>query len=139
VDPVFTGSRARAASAALGFTTDPSLGVPIENVGDVGDGTRDAHWRASVFGHELMTGTIHLGLNPISLVTIDALADFGYTVVPEAAADFNVFNADNPSAPINPSRSIGIKVRETILFPQFTTSRGGTLTPIPGARQPEKQ
>jgi hypothetical protein len=137
-NPVFTGSAARAAAAGLGFTSDPSLGVPIENVGTPGDGTRDAHWRASVFGHELMTGTIHFGLNPISLVTIQALRDFGYTVVPEAADDFNVLNADDPGSYITPSRSVGTRLRETILFPQFTVTRGGRLDRIPGARQPQQ-
>jgi hypothetical protein len=137
VNPVFTGEKARVAAAGLGFTSDSTLGVPIENLGTLGDGTRDAHWRASVFGHELMTGTIHSGLNPISLVTIQALGDFGYTVVPEAAEDFNVLNAGNPGAIIRPSLSIGTRVRETILFPQFTATRSGRLRPIPGARQPQ--
>ena len=131
-NPVFIGHAARAASAELGFTADSSLGVPIENTG--GSGTRDAHWRAAVFGHELMTGTIHSGLNPLSLVTIEALADFGYTVVPEAADDFNVLNANSPGAPVQPSLSVGIRMRETILFPRFTVSRTGELRPIRGAK-----
>ena len=139
VDPVFIGHNARVASAALGFTPDSTLGVPIENTGTVNDGTRDAHWRASVFGHELMTGTIHFGLNPISLVTIETLADFGYSVVPEAADDFNILNATNPGTIITPSLSVGTRVRETILFPQFTVTRGGTLRRIPNARPPQKQ
>jgi hypothetical protein len=134
-NPVFTGSRARAASAALGFTTDSTLGVPIENTGTAGDGTRDAHWRASVFGHELMTGTIHAGLNPISLVTIQALGDFGYSVVPEAADDFDVLNATNPGSYIVPSLSIGTRVRETVQYPRFTVTRHGVLRRIPGSRQ----
>lgn len=138
-DPVFTGPKARAAAFDLGFTTDSTLGVPIENQGTAGDGTRDAHWRASVFGHELMTGTIHSGLDPISLVTIQALGDFGYAVVPDAADDFDVLNATNPGGYVTPSLSIGTRVRETILFPRFTTSREGILTRIPNARQPQKQ
>lgn len=138
-NPVFIGRKARIASAALGFTSDSSLGVPIENIGTVGDGTRDGHWRASVFGHELMTGTLHSGLNPISLVTIQALADFGYTVVPEAADDFNVLNANSPASSITPSLSIGTRLRETVLYPQFTVTRDGTLRRIPNARQPQIQ
>jgi hypothetical protein len=133
-NPVFTGAAARAAAAALGFTADASLGVPIENQGTVGDGTRDSHWRASVFGHELMTGTIHDGLNPLSLVTIQTLADFGYAVVPEAADDFDAANATNPGGYLKPSLRIGIPVREKLLFPRFTTTRTGKLKPIPGAR-----
>jgi hypothetical protein len=135
-DPVFIGHAGRVSSAELGFTADSSLGVPIENQGTPGYGTRGAHWRASVFGHELMTGTIHNGLNPLSLVTIEALADFGYTVVPESADDFNIVNATSPGSPIQPSLSMGTLVRETILLPRFTTTRTGTLRPIRGAKPP---
>lgn len=134
-DPVFIGRAARAASAELAFTADSSLGVPIENSG--GDGTRDGHWRATVFKHELMTGTLHNGLNPLSLVTIEALADFGYTVVPEAADDLSALNAGTPGAPVQPSLSInvpvgpaaspGVIIREILLRPRFTVSRNGTL------------
>jgi len=138
-DPVFIGRQARVASAALGFTADSSLGVPIENTGTVGDGTRDAHWRASVFGHELMTGTLHAGLNPISLVTIQTLADFGYPVVPEAADDFNILNVNSPGSWITPSLSVGTRVRETILYPQFTVTRRGVLRRIPNARHAKKR
>ncbi len=138
-NPVFIGRTARIASAALGFTADSSLGVPIENTGTVGDGTRDAHWRASVFGHELMTGTIHNGLNPLSLVTIQTLGDFGYIVVPEAADDFDVANATSPGTFVQPSETIGTAVRETILFPKFTVTRTGRLKPIPDARPPLTQ
>jgi hypothetical protein len=141
-DPVFIGRAARVAAAELGFTADSSVGVPIENSG--GDGTRDGHWRATVFGHELMTGTLHNGLDPLSLVTIEALADFGYTVVPEAADDFSAANAFNPSVPVSPSASINVPtgpsaamtIKETLLFPRFTVSRSGTLHRIRGAPGP---
>ena len=141
-NPVFVGHLARIASAALGFTPDSTYGVPIENQGTVGDGTRDSHWRASVFGHELMTGTIHNGLNPISLVTIDAIGDFGYTVVPEAAEDFDVANANAPGSYVQPSDRIGggaaLTIHETLRFPQFTVSRSGRMRRIPNARQPQQ-
>ncbi|MDQ6736609.1 MAG: Ig-like domain-containing protein [Gemmatimonadota bacterium] len=138
-NPVFVGHAARVASAALGFTSDSSQGVPIENTGTVGDGTRDSHWRTSVFGHELMTGTIHSGLNPLSLVTIQTLADFGYTVVPEAAEDFNVLNANSPGSYVQPSDRLGtgtaLTIMEGLRFPQFTVTRGGRLKPIPNAKK----
>ncbi len=141
-DPVFIGHAARVASAELGFTADSSLGVPIENSG--GDGTRDGHWRATVFGHELMTGTLHNGLDPLSLVTIEALADFGYTVVPEAADDLTAANAFNPNVPVSPSASInvpsaasaGTTIKERLLFPRFTVSRSGNLHRIRGSSGP---
>jgi|GEM_PF-1466344 len=145
-DPVFIGAAARAAYAQLGFTVDSAQGVPIENVGTVGAGTRGAHWRASVFGHELMTGTLNNGLNPLSRITIAALADFGYTVVPEAADDYSVLNASSPGTPVTPSLSlntpargsaatVSVPIRETLRYPRFTVTRGGVMKPLRGSRQ----
>ncbi len=133
-NPVFTGFNARRASADLGFTSDSTQGVPIENTG--GAGTRDAHWRASVFGHELMTGTLNLGSNPLSLVTIEALADFGYVVAPQAAADFSVLNANTPSSFPSYSASINIPLHDAILMPKFTVTKDGVLKPLRVLRQP---
>lgn len=136
-DPRFLGANARVAATELAFSTDSSLGVPIENTGGVG--TKDGHWRAAVFGHELMTGTLHNGGNPMSLVTIEALADFGYTVVPEAADDFSALNANNPSAFPSASANVlpppaPLHVTDRVLYPRFFTSRNGKLTPIVPAR-----
>jgi hypothetical protein len=52
--------------------------VPVENLG--GPGTRDAHWRETTFGNELMTGFLNPGSNPVSRLTIASLADLGYQV-----------------------------------------------------------
>lgn len=57
--------------------------VPVANTG--GPGTRCGHWRESVFGHELMTGFLNSGSNPISRMTIAALSDMGYEVNMDAA------------------------------------------------------
>jgi hypothetical protein len=54
-----------------------SLKVPVENTG--GPGTADSHWRESVFGNELMTGTVN-EVNPLSRVTLGSMADLGYAV-----------------------------------------------------------
>ncbi|MEO8946358.1 MAG: leishmanolysin-related zinc metalloendopeptidase [Gemmatimonadaceae bacterium] len=145
-DPVFLGAGARAAYAQLGFTVDSARGVPIENLGTVGDGTRDGHWRASVFGHELMTGTLNNGPNPLSRITIEALGDFGYTVVPEAGDDFSVMNAQNPGGPVRPSLSLNppmrgsattsVPIQEIILYPRFTTTRDGVKRRITNRNQP---
>jgi hypothetical protein len=135
-NPVFIGAAARGASAALAFTADSTQGVPIENTG--GAGTRDGHWRATVFGHELMTGTLHLGGNPMSLVTIDALADLGYSVAPEAAADFSALNSTSPGAFPSASANIlppapALPLGEKIYGPRFATSRTGRLRTLPGS------
>ncbi|MEY3456985.1 MAG: hypothetical protein RL215_142, partial [Planctomycetota bacterium] len=53
-------------------------GIPLENTG--GAGTRDSHWRETVFDNELMTGYANRGSMPISRMTIAQLRDLGYTV-----------------------------------------------------------
>ncbi len=75
-DPVFTGARAKTEYAAL--TGGAEIPIPVENTG--GPGTRDGHWRDSVFGNEMMTGFISSRGNPISRMTVAALGDMGYGV-----------------------------------------------------------
>ena len=86
-NPVFTGRQAVAAYNTI-FGTN-ATGVPVEN--DGGGGTRDSHWRESVFDNEIMTGYINVGANPLSRITVGSLADLGYTV--------NMAAADNYSRP----------------------------------------
>jgi hypothetical protein len=84
-NPIFVGAQATAAYNAI-FGTSAS-GVPVENTG--GSGTRDAHWRESILGSELMTGWVGPGTNlPLSRITIGSLADLGYTVNFAAADNF---------------------------------------------------
>jgi hypothetical protein len=52
--------------------------VPVENTG--GEGTRDSHWRESVFVNELMTGFVGNAGNPLSRLTAASLKDLGYVV-----------------------------------------------------------
>ena len=40
----------------------------------------DGHWRETVFGNELMTGFIGAGSNPLSVLSVAAQEDIGYTV-----------------------------------------------------------
>ena len=74
-NPLFTGAQATAAYDQIFGTTGA---VPVENSG--GSGTRDAHWRETTFGRELMTGYLNSGTNPLSRVTVASLGDLGYTV-----------------------------------------------------------
>ena len=63
--------------------------VPVEDTG--GAGTRDGHWRESVFNTELMTGFLDAQqLNPLSDITIASLEDVGYTINPDAADAFTI-------------------------------------------------
>lgn len=61
--------------------------IPLENTG--GLGTRDAHWRESIFDNEIMTGYLNAN-NRLSTVTIGALADLGYRVNFGAADPFTL-------------------------------------------------
>jgi hypothetical protein len=80
-DPIFTGTQALAMwpafGAALNYMGRP---IPVENTG--GSGTRDSHWRETVFQDELMTGFIApQGVPmPLSKITIASMADLGYQV-----------------------------------------------------------
>ena len=82
-NPRFTGAQATAAYNAIFGRSDTS--VPVENTG--GSGTRDSHWRESVFTSELMTGWASGGLQ-MSRVTVASLADIGYVVNLNAADAF---------------------------------------------------
>jgi len=77
-NPWFSGVEAQAAFR----TADPSYidkSVPVESGG--GAGTTLSHWRESVMTNELMTGFIdNPGPNPLSAITIESMADLGYTV-----------------------------------------------------------
>ena len=88
-DPYFTGAVARGDLATLNngavYTGTP---VPVESTG--GDGTRDSHWRESVFDHELMTGFIDSGRIPFSATTVGALQDLGYAVDLSKADPFDL-------------------------------------------------
>jgi hypothetical protein len=82
-DPTFTGASALSAYVGLGAT---AMAVPVENTGSTG--TRDAHWRETVFGAELMTGYITGVDNPMSGMTIASLQDLGYGAAVSAAAPY---------------------------------------------------
>lgn len=75
-NPRFIGPHATAAYNAIYGTS--AFGVPVEAGG--GSGTRDSHWRESLFANEIMTGWIDGGHNPISRITIASLRDLGYQV-----------------------------------------------------------
>lgn len=64
--------------------------VPVENSG--GQGTRDSHWRETVFRNELMSGFIAGAGNPISRMTVASLQDLGYTVDLAAAEPYTLPN-----------------------------------------------
>jgi hypothetical protein len=87
-NPLFTGPKAKKQYGILKGTGPTE--VPVENTG--GPGTRDSHWRESVFKHELMSGFIASPNNPISKLTVASLEDLGYTVDLSAAEPYNLPN-----------------------------------------------
>lgn len=87
-NPRFTGTQATAAYNQIFGTSFTS--VPVQG-NDMAVGSRDSHWRESIFATELMTPQIGGSSNPISRITVGSLADIGYTV------NFNA--ADAYSAP----------------------------------------
>ncbi len=78
-DPHFVGGEALAAFDRVGGTGySAGAKVPVENC--CGSGTRNSHWRESVFDTELMTGFLNSGANPLSVATTASMGDLGYRV-----------------------------------------------------------
>lgn len=96
-DPRFTGPLATQACVSAGGSSICSGGVPVENcVGisgsNCGTGTRDAHWRETTFRTELMTGFVEASnvFMPLSAMTVQSMADLGYTVTTSAADPYQI-------------------------------------------------
>lgn len=87
INPTFVGGGAMEEYGVL-LGTNISTPVPVANTG--GPGTRDGHWRESVFGNELMTGFLDAAENPISRMTVASLEDLGYTVDRDAADPYAI-------------------------------------------------
>ena len=78
-DTHFAGALAIAAFDEAGGTSYTGKKVPVEN--RAGPGSGDAHWRQTVFRTELMTPYASVGVpDELSAITIQSLADLGYTV-----------------------------------------------------------
>ena len=86
-NPRFTGQQATAAYNAIFGRNDTS--VPVEGLPSP-PGSRDGHFRESVFGPELMSPFISFSdtSSPISRVTVASLADLSYQVNINAADRF---------------------------------------------------
>lgn len=87
-DPYLVGTQATSAFFKVGgaIYTGGAI-IPVENTG--GQGTADGHWRETVFKAELLTGYYNSGMtNPLSLVSIAAMGDLGYTVNYAAADNY---------------------------------------------------
>ncbi len=87
-NPTFTGTNARREYGIL-KGTGPAA-VPVENTGGVG--TKNSHWRDTVFRNELMTGFVAGPPNPISRLTVASLKDLGYVVDVNRAEPYSLPN-----------------------------------------------
>lgn len=128
-DPRYAGAAGRAGAFAIGFGRTADDGVAVENTGSAG--TRDGHWRESVFGDELMTGWA-AAVAPMSLLTVRSLQDMGY-VVTELAAE--PFAAARPSGTAvrgtRESATPGFKIADKVKSPTWTIDVAGRKRKLP--------
>jgi hypothetical protein len=129
-DPFFVGGSAVAAFLATGGGSYPGNPVPVENTG--GAGTRDSHWRESVFGAELMTGWINGPSAPLSSVTVASLKDLGYAVNLNLAGGFGVGGLGVQEA--GPGPAMEIREGPPLVTPITVDSRGRRVPPPPVQR-----
>ena len=92
-DPYFIGDSARAQFSSHGGGMYGGLPIPVENSG--GPGTRDAHWRQTIFGRELMQGYANRGGSPLSATTSASLYDLGYRGVMVGNSDSFTFGTSS--------------------------------------------
>ena len=124
--PRFLGEQAIAAYNDIFFgITDPDdpeyqTDVPLEG-NQSPPGSRDSHWRESVFNAELMSPVIDPAGNPISRVTIGAFADMGYTV------DLNAADPYDPDEPFPPPSTPGVQNFGGVPFAHVITVRDEEL------------
>jgi hypothetical protein len=131
-NPWFSGAEAQAAFRSA----DPSYSdkiVPVEAGG--GAGTTLSHWRESVMTNELMTGFIdNPGPNPLSAITIESMADLGYTVDVSQAEPWptpgNAMTAATGRQ--SPASVVLVAAPHTLLrAPRFSVTRSGELRSLP--------
>jgi hypothetical protein len=119
-DPQFTGGEAISAYRSLGGL---AAGVPLENTG--GEGTREGHWRETVFTVELMTGWVGQGTNPLSAMTIASLQDLGYGASLAAASTYTLGATTSQS-----QAAIDMRSRERLTGPRYRIDGRGQVEPM---------
>jgi len=94
-----------------------------------GSGTRNSHWRESVFDTELMTGFLNFGANPLSVVTTASMGDLGY-LVHYAASDTYLLSLPLRAGP-SPVRPLGDDI---LRWPIAVLDAAGRVTQVIPAR-----
>ncbi len=129
-NPFFTGTFATNAylnsnggTASVGGRT----AVPLEDGG--GAGTANAHWEETIFQSEVMTGFITGTVRPLSLTTVQSMADLGYTVNTGAADPFNINT--QPTLRIGQPDTLHYDLKNDVLqIPMFYLDHSGKKTPV---------
>jgi hypothetical protein len=145
-DPRYSGAMGVLAAVGMGFTTltVSEAGaltldrVPLENTG--GAGTAGSHWRRAVFGNELMNGFAGAGLQPLSLLTVQAMADLGYVVNTSAAEPWGQFLTTSATPALDRIfAGNAVQIRESIVEPIGEVDAAGRIRPWrPGTAAPKK-
>ena len=124
-DTHFPGDGAIAAFVAAGGAYYPGPKVPVEN--ETTWGSVDIHWRESVFGEELMTSGLREGVaDYLSAITIQSLADIGYTVDVEEADGYTLPGASSVASAIEGGPAIRIR-EEVVTSPAVFYERHGRV------------
>jgi hypothetical protein len=107
-DTHFTGPLAIAAFDAAGGTGyTGGEKVPVENM--LGEGSGDSHWREDPLGEELLTPSFTAGQTlPLSAITIQSMADLGYTVDVTQADPYSKAFTSPPRAPAPGARVVDL-------------------------------
>ena len=89
-DTHFNGPAAITAfNTAGGASRTSGAKVPVQNVGNAG--SINGHWRETTMDRELMTPFLDGGVpNPLSIVTVESLADLGFVVDSSPADNYSV-------------------------------------------------
>ncbi len=124
-DPYYTGPQALAQwpLTMLGYAGTP---IPLENQGPVG--TRDVHWRETVFTTELMTGYIEAPgvFMPLSRISIASIGDLGYKVDLTKADPFGA----NLLAAAPSTFGAAVPLNEDVQHARWQVAPNGTVFPI---------
>ena len=127
-DPIYVGPEAIALWPSFNAVLQyPGRPIPLEDLPVAG--TRDVHWRESVFHAELMTGYVEASgvPMPLSKLTIATFKDMGYAVDYGAADSF----AGNLFASTFATAGAATPLNEDVRRAVFEVAPDGTVHRIP--------
>jgi hypothetical protein len=89
-----------------------------------------------VFGNELMTPIANQGDNPLSLLTLEALADLGYVTAAAGAEGYALYGGVPAAGSASRAPAAGARLApdtpfDRVLEPRWRTDARGRLTRLP--------